>query len=82
MPKLTKRAQILFSPEQYSKLHALSAQAHTSIGELVREAIDRAYGPETLKKRIASAQKLINLNVSTCAWSKMEKQIIKGALES
>ncbi len=82
MPRLTRRTQILFSPEQYNKLHALSAEAHTSIGELVRGAVDKVYGPETLKKRIASAQKLINLSVSTCPWSKMEKQIIKGAIES
>ena len=82
MPTLTRKAQILFSPEQYSKLHALSAEAHTSIGELVREAVDRVYGPETIKKRIASAKRLINLNVSTGPWRKMERQIVRGAIES
>ncbi len=82
MPTLTKRAQILFSPEQYNKLHALSAEAHTSIGELVREAVDKVYGPETIKKRMATAKRLINLSVSTCPWRKMERQIIKGAIES
>ncbi|MCK4272593.1 hypothetical protein KAX22_08080 [bacterium] len=82
MSTLTRRAQILFSPEQYSNLHVLSAEAHTSIGELVREAVDKVYGPETIKKRIASAKRLINLNVSTGTWRKIERQIIKGAIGS
>lgn len=82
MPKLTRRMQILFSPEQYGKLHTLSAEAHTSIGELVRGAVDKVYGQEKMKKRITAAKRLINLNVSTCDWEKMEKQIIKGAIES
>ena len=82
MPKLTRRMQILFSPEQYSKLHTLSVEAHTSIGEMVRGAVDKTYGQERMKKRIAAAKRLINLNVSTCNWGKMKKQIIKGAIES
>lgn len=46
---LSKRTNILFSDETWRRLIELSTKRHTSVGELVRTAIDGAYFSDSQK---------------------------------
>lgn len=49
---LNKRAQILFDQDTWRKLVNLAATQNTSIGELVRDAVEEKYSEEdTLRRR-------------------------------
>ena len=49
MPKYTKKAQVLFTEQQYRHLLEIAEEAHTPLGTLLREAADQVL----LKKRRA-----------------------------
>lgn len=44
MATLTRRLQVLVDEARYHRLEAIAARQRTSVGTLVREALDRAYG--------------------------------------
>lgn len=79
MTQLTKRAQILFSPKQYNMLRSLSFETHKAVGELVRDAVDKAYSADKIKERMVAAKRLISQNVTVHDWDKMEKIIRQKA---
>ncbi len=43
MSVLTRRAQVLFSPEEYELLRKLAISTKSSVGELVRRAVKKQY---------------------------------------
>lgn len=49
MPKYTRKAQVLFTDQQYRDLLEMAEQAHRPLGSLLREAAERVY----LKKKRA-----------------------------
>ncbi|WP_139825043.1 ribbon-helix-helix protein, CopG family [Mycobacterium conspicuum] len=55
--------QITLEDEQYSRLVAESARSGLSLGELIRRAIDRAYGDGSAAERMRA------LEMSFQAWS-------------
>lgn len=57
---LNKRTQILLDEETYKKLKILSAEKNTSIGEVVRTAVNRQFTEEDkLKRRKEAIEKII-----------------------
>lgn len=59
MCMLTKRANILFDEELWQKLIYLSRVQKTSIGKLVREAVEQNYGEEAIINKRRQAFKNI-----------------------
>lgn len=51
MPKFTKRAQVLFTPEQYKVLIARASGQKRSVGEIIREAVEREILTDEQKRR-------------------------------
>lgn len=49
MPKYTKKAQVLFTEQQYRDLQEIAEQEHKPLGTLLREAAEQVY----LKKKRA-----------------------------
>ncbi len=43
---LTKRVQVLFSPEEYKRLKDLSRKKKTTMGSLIRNAVDGTFAGE------------------------------------
>jgi plasmid stability protein len=41
MPRLTRRTQVLLDEQRYQRLRARAAAERTSVGALVRDAVDR-----------------------------------------
>lgn len=57
---LSKRTNILFSPEQWGKLQNLTKKTNTSIGELVRRAVDQMYlSEEELQQRRKAVEHIL-----------------------
>ena len=53
---LTKRAQILFDEKTYTSLEELADAKGTSVGELVRTAVEKTYPATKRKKSISVAE--------------------------
>lgn len=61
MSMLTERLQILVSPQQKRRLEAEAKTRGKSVGELVREAIDKRYGSDpTRAERMAAVERMLS----------------------
>jgi len=52
---LTKRTNILFDEDLYQKATTLALMRKSSVGEIVRHAVEREYDEEALKKQRKAA---------------------------
>ena len=78
MSILTKRAQILFNPKEYERLKSLAKQGKTSVGGLVRRALEKAYPSISQQRRIQAAQALTKQNdLEVDDWEVMEAEVQK-----
>jgi hypothetical protein len=59
MHMLSHRLQVLLDEERYDRLARAARTRRTSIGALVREALDRAY-PDREPKRSAAAERILD----------------------
>ena len=83
MSVLTKRAQILFSPEEYELLRKLAASTRSSVGELVRRAVKKQYQIVERKEKIEAAERLCRKKELPMEdWTKMEGEIMQRWKES
>ena len=55
MPQLTKKAQVLFTDQQYEALLAIAAEEEKSLGALLRDAAERVYLSEKRRHEKAAA---------------------------
>lgn len=81
---LTKKAMILFDPQKYKKLEKEAKRRHTSVGELVREAVEVAILAKqepAKQKRLAAARRLIFAEEKVPEWEEIEKIIARGHTE-
>lgn len=58
MSMLTRRLQVLVEPEQYDRLERYARAQGVSVGEAVRDAIDRVARPAPERRRAALARLL------------------------
>ncbi|MBI4208848.1 MAG: hypothetical protein HY538_03995 [Deltaproteobacteria bacterium] len=82
--KYTKRAQVLLTPKQYNTLLAHAKEEHLSLGEFLRDWIEREFISQKEKEQRRSAvQELLSGKFSTpqpfdhTPW-KQEYEKIKG----
>ncbi len=78
MSVLTKRTQILFSPEEYQLLKKLAVSTKSSVGELVRRAVKKQYQAVGRKEKIEAAGRLCRKKeLPVEDWEKMEGEIMQ-----
>ncbi len=58
MSMLTRRLQVLVEPEQYERLQVYATGRGVSVGEAVRDAIDRVARP-AIEQRRAAAERFL-----------------------
>jgi hypothetical protein len=75
--KINKRTQILLTEKQYKKLKKISASKKTSIGCLIRDAIDKVFMNEIKDKR-KIIDEIKNMDLPVGNWENMKKEILKG----
>lgn len=59
---LSERLQILVTPEQRRRLDAQARERGTSVGSLIREAIDSSFGEVSRAHRIRAAEEIAAMN--------------------
>ena len=77
MPKYNRRTQILLSEEQYGRLMRAARARGESMGSLIREAVDRAYGDDR-KRKLKLVEEIAAMNLPVSDWDVMEEEIIRG----
>lgn len=74
----SERTQVLLTPEQRQKVELLAASTSTSVGAVVRAAID-AYGPgPSPEQRARAADALLSLDLPVADWDEIEREIEDG----
>lgn len=58
MSMLTRRLQVLVAPEQYQRLQRYASERGVSVGEAVRDAIDRIAAPAP-EQRVQAFERLM-----------------------
>lgn len=80
MGTLSKRVQVLFSKEKFAILESLAKKKETSIGALIRKAVEEKYLKEQDKKRMAILGRLSRMDLPVAEWEEIEEEIMRGAL--
>ncbi len=72
--RLDARLEIRLLPEKLQMLKDEAARKNTSVGSIVREAID-SYCAVSAEEKLAAVRKLSELKAPVNAWDKMKKEI-------
>ena len=74
--ELSKKTTILFSPDLHERLTRLAEQRKTSIGELVRTAVEQQYGLVSRAERLEAVGALGELELPVGSPEEMEKESV------
>ncbi|NJD20897.1 MAG: hypothetical protein FIA95_16635 [Gemmatimonadetes bacterium] len=74
MERITKKTTILLQPELHRRLASLATQRRTSIGELIRSAVERQYGLGGNPERISAARALAALSLPVADPAVMKRE--------
>ncbi len=75
--KLDARLEIRLYPEQLHKLRKEAKNKRTSIGNIVREAIDQRYQVSS-EDKLKAVRKLAGINAPVSDWEQMKQEIETG----
>ena len=79
--ELTKKTTILFSPDLHDRLTRLARQRRTSIGDLVRTAVEAQYGLVSVDERLEAVGALGELGLPVGAPREMAAESVPGPEE-
>lgn len=74
--ELSKKTTILFPPDLHERLARLAAQRGTSIGELVRTAVQQQYGLVPTVERLEAVEELAGLQLPVGSPEEMERESV------
>ena len=74
--ELTKKTTILFSPALHERLSRLASERHTSLGELVRSACEKEYGPSCAQSRLDAVRRLADLRLPVADTHTMKEESV------
>ena len=75
MRTLTRRTQLLLDEDRYERLVRRAEATGSSVGALIREAIDLAYPDQRLARRLAADRLLAAEPMPVDDWPAMKRQI-------
>ena len=76
MEKLTKKTTILLQPELHRRLTRLADQRRTSIGELIRSAVEHQYGLGGSEERLRAVRALASLSLPVGSPEEMKRESV------
>ena len=77
MAELTKKTTILLPPELHDRLTRLAAQRATSMGELIRNAVEVQYGLGASPVRMAAVEGLASLALPVGSPAEMKRESVE-----
>lgn len=78
---LSERTQVLLSPDQRRRVEELAAGSSTSVGAVIRAAIDAYLPPPSTDRRRRALDELFSLEAPVGEWPAMEAEIEAGYRE-
>ncbi len=79
MEKLTKKTTILLQPELHRRLTRLADQRGTSLGDLIRSAVERQYGLGGSEERLRAARAMAALDLPVASPEVMKRESVPDA---
>lgn len=77
MSTLTKRIQVLLSSDQHKRLDTLAKSRGTSIGALIREAVEKFYIQSGQEERLKAVRTLSNFELPVSNCEQMERESMR-----
>ena len=78
MSILSRRVQVLFSPDQITRLQAIAQAEGESVGALIRKAVETVYLHEEPEKRRQAVKRMAALSLPVSEWEQMERESMPG----
>jgi hypothetical protein len=78
MSILTRRVQVLFSPDQIARLQAIAQAKGESVGTLIRQAVETVYFHPQPERRREAVKRMAALSLPVSDWEQMERESIPG----
>jgi predicted DNA-binding protein len=75
---LTRRLSVLLSPDLYERTERMASQTGRSLGDLVREALERLLNEQSESGRLAAVERLASLNLPVGTPDGVSGQIERG----
>ncbi|HIE12090.1 MAG TPA: hypothetical protein EYP63_01480 [Desulfotomaculum sp.] len=78
---LTKKVMVLFDPESYKLVEEQARQMKISIGQFIRDAVDRALAEESKPDKTArmqAARRLTAAKEAVIEWDELERVLERG----
>ena len=79
MCMFSERTQVLLSPQQVEKLKRMAARDGTSVGAIIRDAIDSYIDPGSDARRRAF-EDMLTMNAPVDDWEVMKAEIMRSQL--
>ena len=78
MATLSKRVQVLFSPDQFACLHAIADARGESMGALIRKAVESTYLRQERQMRLAAVDQMAALQLPVGDWEQLERESVEA----
>jgi len=78
MSVLTRRVQVLLSPDELARLRAIAQTRGESVSALIREAIEAAYPRHLPEKQREAVKRMAALSLPVSDWEQMERESMQG----
>jgi hypothetical protein len=76
---LTRRVELLFDPDQYSRLEEIARSRGVSVAAVIRSAVDREdLRPALAEKRVA-VEELLRVEAPVGTWEEVKEDILEHA---
>ena len=78
---LEKRVEVLFEPEKFSYLERKAKREKTSVGKLIREAVETVYLEKEVAERKAAIDRILAMEIdlgidwAEASWEEIEEQM-------
>lgn len=81
---LTKKVMVLFDPRRYQKVEEEAKRRHSSVGALIREAVDKKILEQAEVAedvRLDAARRIISGKEEIPEWQEIERLIARGHVD-
>jgi predicted DNA-binding protein len=77
----SRRLSVLLSPDLYERTEKLASRTGRSLGELVREALERLLAEQSEQGRLAAVERLASLNLPVGTPEGLAGQVERGRMQ-
>lgn len=77
----SRRLSVLLSPDLYERTEKMAAQTGRSLGEIVRDALERLLNEQSESGRLAAVERLASLNLPVGTPEGLSSQMERGRMQ-